>query len=531
MHESEQQRHRWYREQGWWPDELLQDRYARVVQERPEGLAVVDDRGRRMTHAQLWRDAQQLADDLEARGIQPRDVVLLFLPNRVEWQVAFLAVLQRGAIPATIPVRTDSKTLAYVADLAGVRLLIASERHGATPTGEIARAAAAACAHTPPVLLINNEGAHQWSGTRTGTAAPTVAVEGLDHLLFTSSTTGLPKAVMHSSNTLAALHYGFTERFGLGPDQPIFMPSPLGHSVGAIHGARLSLYNGAPLVLQDRWDPRTALDLVAVHGCAFTAAATPFLKDLVDASWQNPEPKLAALRWFLCGGAQVPPALMEQAAKQFPKTLVTVLWGMTEGGLTTCEKDSAAEKRLHTAGKGLPGLELCVLDATERKHSTEPEGELAMRGPGVFTGYLAQPDLYQSLVTVDGFFRTGDLARIDAQGYIRITGRLKDLIIRGGVNISPVPTEDALAAHPQVHAVAVIGAPDERLGERICAVVIAKGEPPPSPEALIAFVRQQGLPKQLWPEVVRFVDDLPRTAAGKIRKLQLREQLFGSNSR
>ncbi|MGI9334578.1 MAG: class I adenylate-forming enzyme family protein [Gammaproteobacteria bacterium] len=529
MDESRQERSRWYREQGWWPGERLQDRYARVVEARADELAVVDDRGRRYTHAQLWQRSQSLADGLAAHGLRARDVALIFMPNWAEWSIALLAVLRLGAVPANIPIRTDTETLHYAAELCDARVLIASERHGASPTGDMARAAAAR-AHRRPVLSIDEQGGTQWYGEPAGTEIEGVRSPELDHLMFTSSTTGLPKAVMHTADTLAALHIGFSERFALGPDQPIFMPSPLGHSVGCIHGARLSLYNGAPLVLQDRWDPQTALAMVARHGCTFTAAATPFLKDLVDAPWNDARPKLDCMRWFLCGGAQVPPALMQNARQQMPNTFVTVLWGMTEGGLTTCLAESAPEKLLHTAGAGLPGLELCVLGADASKLPPGEEGELAMRGPGVFVGYYAQKALYRSLLTRDGFFRTGDLACIDEQGYVRITGRIKDLIVRGGVNISPVPIEDALAAHPGVQAVAVIGYPHERLGERICAVVIANRDAVPGAGVLEAFVRDRGLPKHLWPELVRFVDDFPRTAAGKIRKLELRQRIVDADA-
>ena len=220
---------------------------------------------------------------------------------------------------------------------------------------------------------------------------------------------------------------------------------------------------------------------------------------------------------------------MEQAEAEFPNTRVTVLWGMTEGGLTTCTAESPREKVLSTAGIGLPGLELRTLD--ERGEETAPgaEGELAMRGPGVFVGYYGQEPLYESLLTPDGFFRTGDLARIDGDGYLRITGRVKDLIIRGGVNISPVPVEDALAAFPGVRAVAVVGYPDERLGERICAVVETAGDAPVELRALSEFLRERGLPKRYWPELVRRVEAFPRTAAGKIRKIDLRNRIVAAD--
>jgi acyl-CoA synthetase (AMP-forming)/AMP-acid ligase II len=340
--------------------------------------------------------------------------------------------------------------------------------------------------------------------------------------MFTSSTTGAPKAVMHTADTLAALNQGFSERFGLSADTPIFMPSPLGHSVGAIHGARLAMYLGATLVLQDGWDPQLALELVAEHRCAFTAAATPFLKDLLDAPGPATGYKLEGLKTFLCGGAPVPPVLLDQAALQCPDTLVTVLWGMTEGGVTTCVPGDPPERVLGTAGAPLPGLELQILGEQQQALPPGEVGELAMRGPGVFVGYLGQEELYASLVTEDGFFRTGDLATIDDDGYLLLRGRLKDVIIRGGVNISPLALEDCLSAHPGVAAVAVVGAPDERLGERICAVIVPSGEAPTLGD-LVRWADEHGIPRRQWPERVHVVKDMPRTAAGKIRKNVLRD--------
>ncbi len=563
------ERARRYRERGWWPGVPLAERFRRFVRERPDAPAVLDDRGRRLSRAQLWREAGRLGAELARHGVGPGDVVLLFMPNRVESLVAMLAALRHGAVPANLPIRTDEDALRHAAALCEARALITVERHGRTETGALSLAAAAGCPAPPAVAVVAEDGTRRWPIPGSGAGAESHGShrsrgrgpdrgsdrdperdrgrdpararppEALDHLMFTSSTTGPAKAVMHTGDTLAALNVTFAERFGLGDDTPIFMPSPLGHSVGVIHGARLALHTGAPLVLQDQWDPARALDTVAARGCRFTAAATPFLRDLVDSPWptrgaHHPAaarraPKLAPLAWFLCGGAQVPPSLMEQAEAEFPNTRTTVLWGMTEGGLTTCTAASPPEKVRNTAGVGLPGLELRTLDEHGEPAAPGAEGELAMRGPGVFVGYYAQESLYESLLTPDGFFRTGDLARIDGDGYVRITGRAKDLIIRGGVNLSPVPLEDALAAFPGVRAVAVVGYPDERLGERICAVLQTKGAASAELGALASFLRERGLPKHLWPEIVRTVDDFPRTAAGKIRKLILRDRIVAAD--
>ena len=534
-------RARRYRERGWWPGIPLADHFEHFVRGRPGAPAVLDERGRRLSREALWREAGRLEAELAEQGIGAGDVVLVFMPNRVEWLVAMLAALRRRAVPASLPVRTDEDNLRYAAALCRARAIVTVERHERVAIGELACAAAADAPDVPAVATVAGDGSRRWTrpgpgaagraaGGETGAGRPRSTV-GLDHLMFTSSTTGRPKAVMHTGDTVAALNVTFAERFGLGPEAPIFMPSPLGHSVGTIHGARLALYTGAPLILQERWDPRRALETIATHRCRFTAAATPFLKDLLDAPWppSAPAPKLAPVSWFLCGGAQVPPSMMELAETEFPDTRVSVLWGMTEGGLTTCTAESPREKVLATAGVGLPGLELRTLDEHGAPTPPDTEGELAMRGPGVFFGYYAQDGLYASLLTADGFFRTGDLARIDEDGYLRITGRLKDLIIRGGVNISPVPAEDAIAAFPGVRAVAVVGYPDERLGERICAVVETTDGAAPPLDALTAFLRERGLPKHLWPELVRSDWEFPRTAAGKIRKAVLRDRIVAAD--
>ncbi len=514
-----------YRREGWWPGERHERRFARLVAEDPGRLAVADSRGRELTRHELWSRASSLAARLAEHGIGAGDAVVVMLPNVVEWQVAFLALLMRGAVGAPAPMTTDTAALRHTLDLIGARAILVVERHGLRATGEEALAVAREVESRPLVARLGSEG--EWTWSRRPRNAPQTPrhPEWLDQIMFTSSTTGLPKAVQHSADTLAALNMCFAERHGVGPAAPIFMPSPLGHSVGTIHGGRLALYTGAPLVIQERWDPEQALQLSERYGCAFTAAATPFLKDLVDLPAPADGVKLSSLRTFLCGGAPVPPALMDRAERELPGTFVTVLWGMTEGGVTTCPPGAPREKRETSAGTPLPGLELRILELGSDERVASGAGELAMRGPGVFLGYAGQPELYESLLTGERFFRTGDLAEIDADGYLHITGRLKDLIIRGGVNLSPIPLENCLAAHPAIAEVAVIGMPDERLGERICAVVVPSGPQPPDLDSLLAWASKQGLSRRLWPEQLRIVADMPRTAAGKIRKPDLRERL------
>lgn len=518
-----------YRERGWWNDEPLWRRYSAHAQAHPTRLAVADDSGAVLTHAAMLGATARVAADLASAGIEPGDLVLTIMANRVEWQVVFAALLRLGACPMTIPITTDSATLAYLCDLTDVTAVVTSAHNDRAGLVDTALSAAAAAAQPPTVFTVDDVSRVERlrTGRRVRRGQPLGEVA---HVMITSSTTGRPKAVTHSENTLAALNLGFAARFDLRSDTPIFMASPLGHSVGGIHGARLALYLGAPLVLQERWEPEQAIALVARHRCDFTCAATPFLKDLIDAPSLPGSEKLSPMRTFLCGGAAVPPLVLDQADEQFPTTFVSVLWGMTEGGVTTSSRDSTPEQRRNTAGTGLPGLELGTVGDDLTLLPRGEVGELVMRGPGVFTGYLGQDDLYSGSFTPDGYFRTGDLARLDDEGYLHLTGRLKDLIIRGGVNISPVPIEDALAGHPDIRRVAVIGQPDDRLGERLCAVVVAKDGCTVALEDLVGWASTHGLPRRYWPESVRVVNEMPVTAAGKIRKNQLREQLFGSST-
>lgn len=489
-----------YRRRGWWSGISLARRYERTVREHPAALAIADDQSAELTHAALWDAAGRFAADLAASGVRPRDVVVIVLPNTTEWHVALLGCLRLGAVPGTMPVTTDDETLRYALGLVEAAAVVTVRRHRGRETGAAATAIAGVAAG------VLDTGGWRWTGRAKGRPAPA----GVDQIMFTSSTTGLPKAVAHTEDTLGAVNAGFTERFGLGPDRPIFMPSPLGHSVGAWHGSRLAMFTGAPLVLLDRWDPERALAQAEAYGCAFTAAATPFLTDLVGTAKRG----FGGLRTFLCGGAPVPPSLMDAAIECSPGTFVTALWGMTEGGVTTCRPDCPPDGRASTVGLPLPGLELRTDGVT---------GELMMRGPGVCVGYLNQDDLFDEQTTDDGYFRTGDLAAVDDDGHLRITGRIKDLIVRGGVNISPTLTEDAVAAHPDVTAVAVVGVPDRRLGERIGAVVTTRA--PIDLDGLCRWLEVRGVPRRHWPERLFTVDTMPRTAAGKIRKNVLRRDV------
>ena len=251
------------------------------------------------------------------------------------------------------------------------------------------------------------------------------------------------------------------ERYGIGSDDVILVAAPAGHAVGFVYGVELALRARCATVLLPSWDPVACAELTERHGCTFVAAPTPFLLDVVDLAERRGPQAFATLRVFLCGGASVPTSLLERARASLPQTDVTAYYGTSEcGGVTTCPPDAPLVKKLTTDGRPLAGMDVRVED-----------GQLLVRGPQLARGYWrgGEPHRFRP----DGWFVTGDEATLDADGYIRIGGRLDDRIVRGGVNVSPLEVELVLAEHPAVRDVAVVGSPDPRLGERIMAVVVS----------------------------------------------------------
>jgi cyclohexanecarboxylate-CoA ligase len=280
------------------------------------------------------------------------------------------------------------------------------------------------------------------------------------------------------------------------------------------------------MVLMERWDPALAVELVARERCTLSAAATPFLMDLVAQPALARHGGLPSLRLFLCGGAPVPAQLVQDAGQALPATFTSPLWGMTEcGGVTTCPFDAPREKLWTTDGLPCAGMELQVVGPHGEPLAPGQDGELLVRGPMLARGYLDQPELTREAFLADGFFRTGDQARLDADGYVKITGRIKDLIIRGGVNLSPVEIEGLLFAHPAVANVAVVGMPDARLGERVCAFVVPRPGASISLAEAQAWMARSGAARQKWPERIEIVDAFPMTASGKVQKFRLREAI------
>jgi 3-phosphoshikimate 1-carboxyvinyltransferase len=341
-------------------------------------------------------------------------------------------------------------------------------------------------------------------------------------LLFTSGTSGQPKGVLHSHEVLTRAADAHIEHFGLGADDVVYVPSPLAHQTGFLYGMWIALRLGVPQVLQEIWDPAAGLEAMSRFGVTFVQAATPFLADLVKlASEQDERPH--ALRKFVATGAAIPRELAREAAEVLGGE-VGGAWGTTETCLGTAFVPGEPQERAWaTDGRALPGVQLRIVDDSGRPLQPGVEGNFEVRCDYNFKGYLNRPDLTAEAFTPDGYYRTGDLATVDPEGHVRITGRVKDLINRGGEKIPVAEIEQLLYAHPAVSEVAIVAMPDERLGERACAFVVLRDGAELDFGAMIAYLDAQRVAKTYWPERLELVAALPRTPSGKIQKFILRE--------
>jgi cyclohexanecarboxylate-CoA ligase len=341
-------------------------------------------------------------------------------------------------------------------------------------------------------------------------------------LLHTSGTTGEPKGVLHSSNTLWSNIRPYADRLHLSNADIVFMASPMAHQTGFLYGLMMPIYLNGACVLQDVWDSAYAVQVAKAERPTFTMASTPFLADLIEVAPQHQE-ELASLRIFVSAGAPIPSALVERAGAAINARIVSA-WGMTENGaVTMTHPEDDPERAIGTDGVALPYMEVRVVDERGEPVPHGTEGNLLVRGASLFIGYLKRPDLYN--VDEHGWFPTGDLARMDAQGYIRITGRTKDVVIRGGENVPVVEIENLLYKHPAISAVALVGCPDDRLGERLCAyVTLHDGHQSLSLQDMVSFLLEQKLTRNYLPEYLEVLPALPRTPSGKIQNFKLREQ-------
>ncbi len=513
-----------------WRNETVDTYLDRWATRRPDRTAIVDGAGR-YRYAELARMVERVAHGLRAHGVDRGSVVSCQLPNWNEFVLVLLAASRLGAVVNPIPPTYRARELRFMLSLLESQALVVpgAFRGFDHVTMVAGLRAAVPCLERVFVARGRPADAMQPFEALTETAWEARAgrrpLEGIgpndvNEVVFTSGTTGEPKGVMHTANTTLSTLYPAIARLDFSERDVVLMSSTLGHQTGYLYGYCLSLLLGAPAVWLDVWNVAEAGRLIEREGVTFTMGATPFLQDLTYAPADH---DLSSLRLFISAGASIPRPLV-RAARARLQCAISAGWGMTENGLVTFNGLADPEEKVVGAdGSPVEGAELRVVDETGRSVPPGTEGDLLVRGPSQFVGYVKRPEFTREAHTADGWFRTGDRGTLDADGYLAITGRSKDVIIRGGENIPVVEIENLLFTHPKIAGVAIVAMPDTRLQERACAVVIPRGGQSLTLAEIVAFLETQQVARQKFPERLETVSEFPTTPSGKVQKYRLRE--------
>ncbi len=488
----------------------------------PADLAIVEG-SKRLTYAELGERAAAMAGGLAGLGVGPADVVTMQLPNWWESSVVYQALCRLGCVVNPVVPIYRQRELRFIIDQAKPRAIVIPHRFRGFDYVAMFDELLAGVSDRPAVVVVRPEGDLPDGFVAADSLPPGPAPgeaqadpDDICLLLYTSGTTADPKGVLHSHNTLVYEVQSIIDVCAVEQSDTVFMPSPVTHITGFLFGLLMPPMLGMKAVFLDVWDPATAVDLVEQETCRFTMGATPFLHGMVDEHLRRGHP--SALTIFMCGGADVPPRLVRRAHDVL-EAHVARIYGSSEFPTFCCGRPGdGLDVCADTDGMALGPVE-CRLDL-----EVDGVGELLVKGPELFAGYL-DAGLNDAAFSDDGYFRTGDLASVDSRGAITIRGRQKDIIVRGGENISAKEVEDVLYTHPLVREVAVVAMPDPVLVERVCAFVVPAEERGPTLADLVIFLDSIGLARQKYPERLELVTELPMTASGKVQKFVLRQSL------
>lgn len=522
-------------QRGLWVHTTLADALRTAAQVSPRRTVLVD-KDTRLDCATLYTQASGLADALSAR-MPTGSVVSFMLPNWHESAVIYLAATLAGMVVNPILPSLRDHDLRFILEDARTAMVFIPHRYGGHDYAAMLERVTTAMARPPEVVVLRGDSGSHLPYldllARPPEAAPLPALDpdSVRMILYTSGTTSRPKGVLHTHNSIHALICQIRDHWMIGPGDTFLVPSPVAHIGGSIYAFECPLLLGTTAVLMDRWDPSEAVALMSSERCTHMAGATPFLQQLLSAA-EHADTRLPDLKVFICGGASVSPSLIRRAARYFDHAVVTRVYGCTEVPVTTvgAPRHDEADRAADTDGR--PGIAEVKIVAHEA--APDGDGEICVRGPQMLLGYRHAEDGADSFDAA-GFFRTGDLGRWVSAGfedqYLVVTGRAKDVIIRSGENISAKEVEDLLADHPDIAEIAVVGLPDERTGERACAVIVPAGAAAPDVASLLALLVSKGVAKFKAPEQVMIWDALPKNDAGKILKHRIRAALTQAESK
>ena len=502
---------------GLWVRTTLADSLREAAQLTPDRIALVDGDIRLDCDA-LLTQSEDLAAALSER--MPRGGVVSFmLPNWHEAAVVYLAATIAGLVVNPILPSLRDHELRFILDDADTRIIFVPNVFRGHDYAAMLGRVISAMDDPPEVAVVRGEAGEftAYGDLFSGRSSEPIELDSdaVRMILYTSGTTGRPKGVLHSHNSIHALIQQIREHWLIEPGDTFLVPSPIAHIGGSIYAFECPLLTGSTAVLMERWDADEAVELMTSEHCTHMAGATPFLEQLLTAA-KKAGTALPDLKVFICGGAGVPPSLIRRATAYFDRAAVSRVYGSTEVPVTTVGALDDADRSADTDGRpGIAGLRLV-------------DGEIRARGPQMLIGYRHAED-DTDVFDDDGFVRTGDLGRWDDDCLV-VTGRAKDIIIRNGENISPKEVEDVLVGHPGIAEVAIVGVPDVRTGERACAVIVAASGRRPDVSELSDFLEAHGMARFKVPEQVAIWDELPKNDAGKVLKHAIRVRLVARAS-
>ncbi len=528
---------------GFWKDTTILNYFDRNVAEHPNKVAVVDyntDAGTSTTlsNRQLQGIVDRIALCFADIGIKKGDVVAMQLPNWWQFMAITLAAARVGACINPLMPIFRHRELEFMLSFTDAKVFICpKEFHGfdypamleeLRPKLPILKEVFSVGGETNPGSFEERLlGRHRKDEMDSNTTFDDNKLGANDvfELLYTSGTTGTPKCVMQTSAILIAGAEGFADRYSMTSEDSVFMGSPLAHQTGFLAGLLLPIYMGSKAVFLDIWNAEKAIEIIVDENVTFTIGSTPFLSDMCYSPAAQ-KYDISCLKTFVSAGSPIPRAMAQQARENLQCGVYSA-YGMTEIlAVTMVGPEDSEEKTFATDGSDQKGAEVRVVSPDGDVASIDEEGELQARGAFNFVGYMKKPEAYDT--DDNGWFNTGDLARKDEDGFIRITGRSKDIIIRGGENVPVVEVENLIIAHPAVLDAALVGKPDDRLGERGYLFVTLRPGASLTFDEVINYFKEKQMAKQYWPEFFEVLGEFPRNMSGKIQKFRLRDQVTGS---
>lgn len=525
-------------ETGQWRRETLFQMLQAQVDAQPDRAFITDDH-RALTFREMRDQAVAFAAGLKARRIGPGDRVAVQMPNWVEFGAIAAGLSRLGAIMVPIMPIYRRDEVGFIGAQAQIKAAICAPEFRKFDYEEMYLALREEIDSLNTVVLLRTERGDrdesitlyedllaEGQNATEDDLGPGVGPDEPIVIVFSSGTTARPKGCLHTFNTLACGSRMLAKGWDYSPADVQFGPSPVTHMTGLVTSIVLPMMHGAPTHIMEQWIPERAVEQIREHSCSVAVTATTFLQTLLDA-YDPAVHDLSSLRVWTCAGSPIPASIVERAKQALPQLTVLSLYGRTENVTTTmCTVRDSYERSLTSDGSPLPLQSVRIVDEDGNEVPRGAEGDIAYKGAMHMLEYIHNPEETAKLFTTDGYSLSGDLGRMDTDGFVRVTGRTKDIVIRGGMNISVRQVEDLLASHPAVQDAAAVAMPDERLGEKVCLYLVpTPGNEGVTLQEISDYLQGHQVAIQKVPERLEIIDAMPMTASGKIQKHILRKMI------